>query len=96
MSPSAIVGRLRARMTSVTIKPLESANHRDWIYSLTVVPEHRGCGIGTRLARHAEEHLRLPGRPKIDLQIMAGNEKVEPSYRKLGHQTERRISECVS
>src|SRR5690348_14660558 len=35
--------------------------HRGWIYSLAVLPEFRGRGIGTRLMRHAEECLAALG-----------------------------------
>ena len=66
--------------------------HRGWIYSLAVLPEHRGRGLGSRLVRHAEEQLTALGCPKINLQIIAGNEKVESFYRKLGYVTEQRIS----
>ena len=66
--------------------------HRGWIYSLAVLPEYRRRGVGSRLVRHAEEHLKLLGCSKINLQIMQGNEAVEAFYRKLGYQTEQRIS----
>jgi ribosomal protein S18 acetylase RimI-like enzyme len=66
--------------------------HRGWIYSLAVLPEYRKRGLGSRLMRHAEEHLTVLGCPKINLQIMQGNEGVEAFYRKLGYQTEPRIS----
>jgi ribosomal protein S18 acetylase RimI-like enzyme len=66
--------------------------HRGWIYSLAVLPEYRRRGVGSRLMRHAEEQLKLLGCPKINLQIMQGNEAVEAFYRKLGYQTEQRIS----
>jgi len=66
--------------------------HRGWIYSLAVLPEYRRRGLGSRLMRHAEERLKLLGFPKINLQIMQGNEAVEAFYRKLGYQTEQRIS----
>ena len=66
--------------------------HRGWIYSVAVLPEHRGCGLGSRLVRHAEEHLRALGCPKINLQIMDGNEAVAAFYGKLGYEIEPRIS----
>src|SRR5579859_2579417 len=50
--------------------------HRGWIYSLAVLPEYRGRGIASRLVGHAEERLKLLGCPKINLQIMQGNEAV--------------------
>ena len=66
--------------------------HRGWIYSLAVLPDYRRRGLGSRLMRHAEERLKLLGCPKINLQIMQGNQKVEAFYRKLGYQIEQRIS----
>jgi ribosomal protein S18 acetylase RimI-like enzyme len=66
--------------------------HRGWIYSLAVLPDYRGRGVGSRLMRHAEERLKRLGCPKINLQILQGNESVEAFYRKLGYQTEPRIS----
>jgi ribosomal protein S18 acetylase RimI-like enzyme len=66
--------------------------HRGWLYSLAVLPEYRRRGLGSRLVRHAEERLRASGCPKINLQILKGNEAVESFYRKLGYETEQRIS----
>jgi len=66
--------------------------HRGWIYSLAVQPECRMRGIGSQLVRQAEKELYRLGCPKINLQILQGNESVEAFYRKLGYQTEPRIS----
>jgi ribosomal protein S18 acetylase RimI-like enzyme len=66
--------------------------HRGWLYSLAVLPEHRRRGIGSRLVRHAEARLIDLGCPKINLQIMEGNENVAAFYHRLGYQTEQRVS----
>ena len=66
--------------------------HRGWLYSLAVLPNYRNQGIGSRLVRHAEKYLSEMGCPKINLQIMNGNEEVESFYRKLGYETEQRVS----
>jgi ribosomal protein S18 acetylase RimI-like enzyme len=66
--------------------------HRGWLYSLAVLPEYRRRGLGFRLVRHAEDHLRALGCLKINLQILKGNQAVESFYRKLGYETEPRIS----
>jgi ribosomal protein S18 acetylase RimI-like enzyme len=66
--------------------------HRGWLYSLAVLPEYRRRGLGSRLVQHAEEHLKALGCPKINLQILKGNEAVESFYQKLGYETEPRIS----
>ena len=57
--------------------------HRGWIYSLAVLQEYRGQGVGSRLLRHAGEQLNLLGCPRISLQIIQANEAVEALYRKL-------------
>jgi ribosomal protein S18 acetylase RimI-like enzyme len=66
--------------------------HRGWLYSLAVSPEYRNRGLGSRLVRYAEERLIALGCPKINLQILKGNETVESFYRKLGYEAEPRIS----
>ena len=66
--------------------------HRGWIYSLAVRPHCRRRGLGSRLVRHAEEHLKALGCPKINLQILQGNEAAVSFYRKLGYEEEQRIS----
>jgi hypothetical protein len=57
-----------------------------------VLHDYRGRGLGSRLVRHAEEQLTVLGCPKINLQIMNGNEKAESFYRKLWYEAERRVS----
>lgn len=66
--------------------------HRGWIYSVAVSPEYRRRGLGSRLMRHAEERLQALGCPKINLQILPENGAVQAFYRKLGYETEPRIS----
>ena len=66
--------------------------HRGWIYSLAVLPEYRMRGIGSLLVRHAEKQLHRLNCPKINLQVLQGNEAVIEFYRNLGYQTEQRIS----
>jgi ribosomal protein S18 acetylase RimI-like enzyme len=66
--------------------------HRGWIYSLAVLPEYRGAGIGSRLLQHAEGQLTALGAVKINLQIMNSNEKVAAFYRKHGYALEPRFA----
>ncbi len=66
--------------------------HRGWIYSVAVAPTHRRKGIGTRLVTHAEQALTARGCPKINLQIMDGNDAVTAFYESLGFAIEKRIS----
>jgi ribosomal protein S18 acetylase RimI-like enzyme len=66
--------------------------HRGWIYSMAVSPQHQNKGIGSALLSYAEERLSEKGCPKINLQILDGNEQVEAFYQKYGYRTEKRIS----
>ena len=66
--------------------------HRGWIYSLAVDSAHRGRGLGSELLAVAERHLSARGCMKINVQIVAGNNKVEHFYRANGFRTEARIS----
>lgn len=66
--------------------------HRGWLYSVAVQPAAQGQGIGQALVRHAESALAERGCVKINLQMLAGNAKVEGFYARLGYQTEPRIS----
>jgi ribosomal protein S18 acetylase RimI-like enzyme len=65
---------------------------RGWIYHLAVTPEWRRRGVGTRLVRAAEAGLSRIGCPKVNLQVRAGNYEVVSFYRKLGYETEERMS----
>jgi ribosomal protein S18 acetylase RimI-like enzyme len=65
---------------------------RGWIYHLAVAPQHRRCGIATRLMRAAEAALRSLGCCKINLQVMETNASVVAFYRSLGYHVEERIS----
>ena len=66
--------------------------HRSWIYSLAVLPNQRGNGIGSQLLRHAEARLAEFGCIKVNLQIVEGNEAVVEFYERHGYQIEPRIS----
>ena len=66
--------------------------HRGWIYSIAVAAGHRKNGLGSALLAFAEERLAERGCPKINLQIMEGNEAVEAFYHANGYTTEQRIS----
>ena len=66
--------------------------HRGWIYSIAVHPDHRKRGIGSQLLSLAERHLASRGCPKINLQIMEGNEQVRAFYEASGYSVEERVS----
>jgi ribosomal protein S18 acetylase RimI-like enzyme len=66
--------------------------HRGWLYSVAVAPTHRRQGLGTQLVGHAERALAAKGCMKINLQIVAGNERVSEFYAALGYTVEPRVS----
>ena len=66
--------------------------HRGWIYSLGVLPGHRGSGIGTALMRRALDELAARDCPKVNLQVVEGNRGVVDFYARLGFKVEERIS----
>ncbi len=66
--------------------------HRGWLYSVAVLAEQRGTGLGSRLVRFAEAALAQRGCLKINLQLVASNEATAAFYQSLGYVIEPRIS----
>ena len=66
--------------------------HRGWIYSVAVAPECRREGIARRLLVECERRLRDRGCPKINLQVLPGNDAAVALYRSLGFRIEERIN----
>lgn len=66
--------------------------HRGWLYAVAVQPEQRGCGLGARLVRHAEDALARLGCVKINLQLVASNADTAAFYQSLGYAVEPRVS----
>lgn len=66
--------------------------HRGWIYSVAVHPEHRRKKIATALMQHAEAALAARNCPKLNLQVMPGNEGAIALYQSLGYAVETRTS----
>ena len=66
--------------------------HRGWLYSLTVLPQHRRKGLGTSLVNKAMEELKKLGCLKANLQIYSDNKEVVDFYKKIGFSIEDRIS----
>lgn len=66
--------------------------HRGWIYSLAVLPEYRGRGLGRQLVETIEQRLIAAGAPKINLQVVVGNETAVTFYERLGYRVEPRVS----
>lgn len=66
--------------------------HRGWIYSLAVQEGFRNQGVGSKLLQYAINSLKTAGCPKINLQVVEGNETVISFYQKNGFRIEPRIS----
>lgn len=66
--------------------------HRGWVYSVSVDPQARRKGIGTRLLHEIEIRLVRRDCPKVNLQILESNSEVVKFYEKNGYEIEPRIS----
>jgi ribosomal protein S18 acetylase RimI-like enzyme len=66
--------------------------HRGWVYHLAVDPGRQRAGIGAALMREGESRLAARGCPKLNLQVIAGNQDVVAFYEGLGYAVEPRIS----
>ena len=66
--------------------------HRGWIYSLGVDPGARRTGIGRALLEVAEARLAALGCPKVNLQVLAGNEAAQAFWRRAGYAPDSVIS----
>lgn len=66
--------------------------HRGWVYYLGIDPEHRRQGLGKQIMTAVEEKLLKTGCPKINIQVRAGNTRALNFLRKIGYNTEERIS----
>ncbi|MGC4001584.1 MAG: GNAT family acetyltransferase [Anaeromyxobacter sp.] len=66
--------------------------HRGWLYSVGVAPEARGAGLGRRLVAEAERALAALGCPKVNLQLLEGNEAGRRFWARLGYAEDRVVS----
>ncbi|MBX3024719.1 GNAT family acetyltransferase [bacterium] len=101
--PAAYLARKRARRDDLILAAVRGRRVvgavalgydgiRGWVYHLAVAPAARRRGIATALMGAAEAALRARGCPKINLQIVAGNDAVVAFYARLGYAVEPRIS----
>ena len=66
--------------------------HRGCINYFAVHPDFQARGYGKQLMDNVENRLRELGCPKINLQILEGNDKVLSYYQKLGFVEEKRTN----
>ncbi len=66
--------------------------HREWLYAVAVLSEHRRSGIGTQLVKHAMKVFKELGCIKVNLQIRSTNTEVAAFYESLGFAREDRLS----
>ena len=59
---------------------LEHGGMVGWLEELYVLPQRRGCGIGSRLLREVIAHAREINWRGIELEVVAGHERVVPLY----------------
>lgn len=66
--------------------------HRGWINYLAVHPDHQRQGYARQLMQRAEEILRAPGCPKINLQVRSTNAAVLAFYERIGYLRDNVVS----
>ena len=85
-----LVGEVEGTLVGAMIAGFDGV--RGWIYHLAIAPEYRRRGFATQLVRAAEDGLRRPGCPKVNLQVRAVNHEVVAFYRSIGYEIEERVS----
>ena len=85
-----LVGEVEGTLVGAVIAGFDGV--RGWIYHLAIAPEYRRRGFATQLVRAAEDGLRRPGCPKVNLQVRAVNHEVVAFYRSIGYEIEERVS----
>jgi ribosomal protein S18 acetylase RimI-like enzyme len=56
-----------------------------YIAKLSVLPEHRGKGIGSALIQAMEEHARRQGFKRVGIGVISPSERVYGLYHRLGY-----------
>lgn len=65
---------------------------RGWVYAVAVDPDQRRRGVGAALMAAIERALATRGCPKVNLQVLAGNDEAVRFYERLGYAVEERVS----
>lgn len=60
-----------------------SGEHEGWIYNVTTLPQHRGCGVAKKLMQHAENYASAQGYRVIGLAVATHNEAALSLYQNL-------------
>ena len=64
---------------------LVTGEEEGWIYNVTVVPDHRGRGLGRLLMQHAESHASEQGYAVIGLMVAVHNTAARELYHRLDY-----------
>lgn len=60
-----------------------TGEHEGWIYNVTTLPAHRGCGVAKKLMEHAENYAGAQGYRVIGLAVATHNDAALSLYRQL-------------
>lgn len=60
-----------------------TSQHEGWIYNITTLPQHRGCGVARRLIQHAEDYAIAQGYRVLGLAVATHNEAARALYERL-------------
>jgi ribosomal protein S18 acetylase RimI-like enzyme len=63
----------------------EYDGHRGWIYSLGVHPDARRSDVARTLVAHAEQALAALVCPKVNVQVLLGNDGAQSFWRSVGY-----------
>jgi ribosomal protein S18 acetylase RimI-like enzyme len=74
----------RIRHTSTSDNAVQNHYPEVYMERLAVLPQHRGLGYGTRLARHAISQARKLGASSVGIGIIAADAGLKNFYRALG------------
>jgi ribosomal protein S18 acetylase RimI-like enzyme len=82
-------GQLRGYITMLFRRNSDMAN----LETIGVAPTHRGCGVGKRILRAAEEWMAARGITWFRLEVSAGNDAAISMYEKAGYHITETIPE---
>ena len=84
-----VEGHLRGYITMLFRKNSDMAN----LETIGVAPSHRGCGVGKRLLKAAEDWMVTKGITWFRLEVSAGNDAAISMYEKAGYHITETIPE---